>query len=40
MFGWKGPISPEQAAQIATAHVHTWLATAVGVPGFIGFAVG
>ena len=22
------------------AHVHTWLATAAGVPGFIGFAVG
>ena len=22
------------------SHVHTWLATAAGVPGFIGFAVG
>lgn len=80
MFGWKGALSLEQTAQIATtnwkiegldhrddclqvaetvrrdghsevgciilgrgedeAHVHTWLTTAAGVAGFIGFAVG
>jgi len=44
MFSWQGTLSPEQTAQIAAtkAVIYDGLkaAVAVGVPGFIGFAVG
>ena len=40
MFGWEGPLTPEQTAQIAPTKQVIYDGFQAAVPEFIGFAVG